>query len=320
MSALAGLAAAWLLMAPEVSQTGACADVSLAQSLAAALAEGDADGEGWAVRADVRPAPDGAFEAVVDIRDPSGARATRTVTSPTCAVAIEAAAFIVGSAIAEHEAAPAPVTIPAPEPEPNDTEPEPAPPAPLERTEPASAAPPQTPAPRRRDPLSGLLSVELGPALGSLPGIVGHLRLSAALEGPTWRAEVGGLATTRADARAEEEPSVGAGLGHWAVDARGCARWTQGRWSVPACAGVEAGQLYARGFGFEGARAITLPWVAALASVGVGVDLTARVRLIARGTTSVPLNRADVIVDNLGSLHVLGPLLGRLAVGVGLRI
>ncbi len=327
VSASAGLAAAWLLAAPEVSQTGACGNVSLAQSLSAALAEGDGDGTGWAVRADVRPGPSGQYEAAVEIRDPSGGSATRTVSSPTCAVAIEAAAFIVASAIAEHERTPEPVAVPLPQPQPQPqpaADPLPAPGlAPSPRAEGTAASPPphaEASPPRTRRPLSGMLSVEFGPVLGSLPGMVGHVRLDAALAGRVWAVELGGFATTRADARADDQPSVGADLGHWAVDARGCGRWTQGRWSVPFCAGAEAGQLYASGFGFADARAITLPWVAVLGSVGVGVDVTTRVHLLARGTLSIPLNRAEVVVDNLASLHVLGPVQGRLAVGLGLRI
>ncbi|MBV1859447.1 MAG: hypothetical protein KUG77_13625, partial [Nannocystaceae bacterium] len=86
------------------------------------------------------------------------------------------------------------------------------------------------------------------------------------------------------------------------------------------CAGAEVGQLYAAGFGFSGARAITLPWGAALASAGIGLDVTSRLRLAAQATAGLVLNRAEVVVDNLGTLHELSTAFGRGWFGLELRI
>ncbi len=156
---------------------------------------------------------------------------------------------------------------------------------------------------------------------GALPGVVGQMRLGGAVESVQWRAELGISATSRRDARVAENDSVGADLGHWALDGRGCGVIRPAALvSIPICAGAEVGQLYASGFGFSGARAIRLPWGAALGSVGVGFSITPRLRLAAQGTGGLVLNRAQVVVDNLGSVHTLGGAFGRAWLGLEVRI
>lgn len=298
-----------LAASPQVSQQGRCADTSVEQAVAGLLEAKPVDGSGWRVRVEVVEEDGPLYVANIEIEDPEGGVAVRSVSSPSCEVAIDAVAFIVATALAEES------LLPEPEPE---AEPEAEPePEPLRREDPEPAPTP------RREPASVSGRVFAGAAVmgGALPGVVGQLRLGGAVEGLLWRAELGVSATSRSDARAVENAAVGADLGHWAVDGRGCGVLRPAAvLSVPLCAGAEVGQLYASGFGFSGARTITLPWGAAIASIGIGFDFTPRMRLSAQGTAGLVLNRAEVVVDNLGSLHELSTAFGRGWLGLEVRI
>lgn len=319
-----------LAASPQVSQQGLCAETSVEQRVAGLLEASQVDGSGWTVKVDVVVAAEAGspYVANIEIEDPGGGVAVRSVSSPSCDVAIDAVAFIVATALAEEalkpEAEAEPEAEPEPEPEPLISEPEPEPNvvvvvAPENAQEPATVSLP----PLRRDAakISGRVFAGAGIMGGALPGVVGQFRLGGAVEGVFWRAELGVAATSRRDARATENNSVGADLGHWAVDGRGCGVIRPAaRISVPLCAGAEVGQLYAMGFGFAAARTITLPWGAALASAGIGFDITPRLRLAGQATAGLVLNRAEVVVDNLGSLHVLTSALGRGWIGLEVRI
>lgn len=312
---------------PVVTQTGECGEVDLSSRLAALLETSEADGEGWSVDAELRG---GGAQTVVDLRivDSDGGVSTRTLTSSECSVAVDAAAFIVASAIDPTIAAPEPTADPEPEPEPVavpepelapevDVEPEPEPEPPAANPgEPGP--PPDAPAGPRRRPQ---VWVGLGPSVmgGALPSPVGRLLVFAALEGAYWRVRIDGAATLRADARSTQVGSVGARLGQWSVGGRGCGVLPIGRVGMSACAGAEVGQLYAEGFGFEAATSTRLPWGAALGSLGLHVDVARRVRLLVDADVGAVLNRASVFVDNLERLHRLGPVFGRGSLGVAVR-
>ena len=65
---------------------------------------------------------------------------------------------------------------------------------------------------------------------------------------------------------------------------------------------------------------MTLPWGAVVASAGIDVQLTPRVRLWADAEAGLALNQAEIVVDNLESLHQVGLGLGRGSLGFALRI
>ncbi len=321
-----------LASSPQVSQQGHCEDSSVEEGLVGLLEASSVDGAGWSVKVDVEEADGPVFVAKIEIEDPEGGLAVRSVSSPSCVVTIDAVAFIVATALAEErlpEESPPPLE-PEPESEPElalEPEPEPMVPEPVSDPSPEEArgempmpAPVVIP-PREPASVSGRVFAGAGIMRGALPGVVGEFRLGGAVEGELWRAELGLAATSRHDARAAENDSVGADLGHWAVDGRGCGVFRPaGTLSVPLCAGAEVGQLYASGFGFSGARTITLPWGAAIASLGLGFDITPRLRLAAQATAGLVLNRAEIIVDNLGTLHVLSTAFGRGWLGLEVRI
>lgn len=323
MPVTVGILLAMLSSAPSVTQTGACAPTRVEDSLARQLERSSERGDGWRVTVDIRERSGPEFVAEVEIYDPAGGVAQRTVTSQSCAVAADAVAFMIASALAapqaEGEPEPPEPIVPEPKPDP-EPEPEPPPDAPVSESRPAGATP-RTTEPAPPDvAVAGWLGLDAGVMGGALPGVVGRLRLAGGVEGPRWRAGLGVSASTRADARASGVSSVGADLGHWAVDAQGCGVLRRGRWSVPLCGELEVGQLYASGFGFAGARTIVLPWGAALVSAGVGVDLGKRWRIVGRASAGGVLNRATIVIDNLGTVHRLGPVFGRGSLGLELRI
>ena len=315
-----------LLAAPDVSQSGGCPESDLGARLDALLGASEATGDGWRVDARVEDA-EGTHVVVLEIEDPSGVVSTRTLSSPECAVAIDAAAFVVASAIdpalelstAEPEEPereePEPVVPPheAAEPEP---EPELPPSVPrVEVSEPAPPPPP--PPPSRPDVWLGL-----GPGMmaGALPGLVGRLVLLATVEGNAWRVRLDVAGTLPSDARSGLVSDVGANIGHWAVGGRGCGVFRRRRLSFSGCVGAEVGQLYAVGFGFEGASSTLLPWGAALGALGVEWRFHPRLRVWAEAEAGGVLNQAEIVVDNLERLHRLGPVFGRSTLGIAVRI
>ncbi len=313
-----------MLAGPVVSQSGACPEVDLGGRLGVLLEATDATGEAW--RVDARVDVQGDARAVVlEIEDPAGVVSTRTLSSPDCAVAIDAAAFVVASAIAPALAKPEPEQEPEPEPEPEPeglpSEPPSRPAEPEPEGQPSAvrdADPPPPPAPSRRPDVW----LGLGPSMmgGALPGLVGRLVLLATLEGEAWRVRLDVAGTLPADARSGLVPAVGANLGQWALGGRGCGVLRLGRLGLSACAGAEVGQLYALGFGFEGARAKVLPWGAALGALGADWQFHARLRVWAEAEAGGVLNRAEIVVDNLERLHRLGSAFGRGTVGLAARI
>ena len=312
-----------MAVGPVVSQSGGCPEAPLGARLEALLEASDATGDGWQIDARVETQGD-AQAVVLEIEDPSGVVSTRTLSSPECAVAIDAAAFVVASAIDPGLASPTLVPEPAvPEPElepepvvPSERmTPEPEPPASVERS--SVGAPPPPPPSWRPD-----VWVGLGPGMmaGALPGLVGRLVLFAAVEGKAWRVRMDVAGTLPADARSDSVPGIGAGIGHWAVGGRGCGVFRRRRLGLSGCAGAEVGQLYAVGFGFAGAHAKVLPWGAALGALGVQWQFHSRLRVWAEAEAGGVLNRAEIVVDNLGPLHQLGPVFGRSTLGLAVRI
>lgn len=310
------------LAEPAVTQTGACSDEDLASRLSTLLESSDADGSGWSVDANVRE-NEGQTVVELSIVDSDGGASTRSLTSPECSVAMDAAAFIVASAIDPTIAAPEPQAEPEPEP---GAIPEPTPAPQLEseaepEPEPVTLEPPPPESAPRRPRTRAHAWAGLGPGVmgGALPGPVGRLLLFVAVEGEYWRVRLDGAATLRAEARAAQVASVGARLGQWSVGGRGCGVVPLGRVGLSACAGAEVGQLYAQGFGFDAATSTRLPWGAALGSAGLHVNLGRRLRLWADADVGAVLNRASIVVDNLERLHRLGPAFGRGTIGIAVR-
>ena len=307
-----------------MSQSGDCAEVELGSRLGALLEASEATGDGWKVSTRVEARGD-THEVVLSIEDPSGGTSTRTLSSPSCEVALDAAAFVVASAIDPTLEAPeaAPEPEPEPEPEPDtvpepDLEPEPEPePEPAQEPEPLEAPPPPPTPSRRPD-----FWIGLGPGMmaGAVPGLVGRLVMQATVEGKAWRVRLDVAGTTRADARSTQVPAVGADIGLWAFGGRGCGVLRVRRAGFSGCLGAEVGQVYASGFGFPAATSTLVPWGAAIAALGVDFQFRPRWRVWAEAEGGLSLNRASIVVDNLEALHQVGAGFGRSTLGLAVRI
>jgi hypothetical protein len=88
-------------------------------------------------------------------------------------------------------------------------------------------------------------------------------------------------------------------------------------WALPVCVGVDVGQLWGRGVDVARARRAASWWLAPRLDAGLfwaipGTTLRAGGWL----TASLPLQRDEFVVDDVGVVHRPGPLVGRLGLGI----
>lgn len=324
------------LAGPAVTLSGGCAEADLSGSVQKLLGDSVAQGEGWSAMAFTHQDDDGLWVLDLEIVEPDGARSSRTFSSESCTVVVRAAAFVVAAAvdpaieISDPEAEPAPppspepasVPQPAPAPEPALIS-EPAPervPRPEATPPPDSAQRPQPDPPVRARSPSGAIRAGAGVMGGALPGAATSFTLVGALLGPHWRAELTALVRLPTQKSSAQFESVGGRLGHWAVGARGCGVPSIRRTEFTLCGGLEAGQVYGRGFGFEGARSMTVPWAAALLAPGIAFAPVPRLAVVLEAQLGVPFNRAQLVIEQLDTLHTVGPVFGRGIAGLEVRL
>lgn len=142
-----------------------------------------------------------------------------------------------------------------------DRPPEPAPtPAPTSST-PASPPPPIPQAPRSRR-VQGIVRVLAAGSFGALPDFGAAFGGSIGVRIDRARIEATAFGELPQRETQAQQRSAGADLDLWTVGARGCFAPTTKRVDVPLCAGVEAGQMRARGFGLQLPRRAAAPWLA----------------------------------------------------------
>jgi hypothetical protein len=257
----------------------------------------------------------------LDLRVPQGS-SVRTFRAASCATVIDAAAFVVAVAIdptvAEVIDGPELSTeerhpqVPPADPKPVEHDPaEVSAPAPVARVEPSP------PAVERRAPRI-TLGASAGIQGGTLPRVGALVRVEVGVLGQRWRADLRANVRTPSRARAEIDRGVGGRIGAWSIGARGCglpvvrARALD----IPLCAGFEAGQVFAQGFGFAGARSARLPW----AAVTVGPALTWAMRpglaLVVTAEAGASLLGGALVIEGLQTVHRIGPVFGRGLVGL----
>src|SRR5690606_34183477 len=98
--------------------------------------------------------------------------------------------------------------------------------------------------------------------------------LAVGLRWRALRAELVGTYWLSRTQRFEQVPEVGATLSLGWVAPRVCGVPSTPRVSFPLCAGVELGGMRGSAFGTSGARARTLPWVAAELGGAVSIGLS----------------------------------------------
>lgn len=180
-------------------------------------------------------------------------------------------------------------------------------------------APARVPAPVVRNiRTQALLRIEGAIDAGATPSVAGDLGGAVGLLRGRLRVEVHGLYTP---ARPLHLGAAEVGtLARWAVGARGCGRIVQGRLEIPLCAGLEAGQLLARGAGVTIDRQSPRPpWFALLAGLGLVWSPHPRVGLGARAELVLAPLRAGFRVGEQ-VVHTVEAAGVRVGFGVEVRL
>jgi hypothetical protein len=92
-------------------------------------------------------------------------------------------------------------------------------------------------------------------------------------------------------------------------------------WSVPFCAGGDVGQLTGVGAGAVRARNGRMLWAAPRVDAGVAWEVPdTQLRVGPRLGAAVPVNRDEFVLDQIGTVHRPGRIVGRAILNVELRL
>jgi hypothetical protein len=92
-------------------------------------------------------------------------------------------------------------------------------------------------------------------------------------------------------------------------------------WSVPLCAGADVGQLSGVGVGAVRPRQGRMLWAAPRVDVGLAWDVPhTQLRVGPLLEAAMPLNRDEFVLDDIGTVHRPGRLVGRAALNIELRL
>lgn len=156
---------------------------------------------------------------------------------------------------------------------------------------------------------------------GALPRVGALVRVEIGLLGRRWRADARGQVRTPSRAEVGSAPGVGGRVGAWSIGARGCGLpvvRVPGL-DVPLCAGVEAGEVFAQGYGFDAARSARLRWAAVTVGPALTFAVVPALALIVGAEAGVSLLGGELVIDGLGSVHRVGSVFGRGFVGLEAR-
>ncbi len=120
--------------------------------------------------------------------------------------------------------------------------------------------------------------------------------------------------------RSTAQPGAGARIDLWTLGARGCFAPAVKRVDFPLCAGVEAGQLRARGFGLQVPRRPTAPWLAFPFGAMVMWAPVPRFAFGGGVDAWVAATRPTFEIEDLGPLHTAARVGVRIHAGVELRL
>jgi hypothetical protein len=92
-------------------------------------------------------------------------------------------------------------------------------------------------------------------------------------------------------------------------------------WSVPLCAGADVGQLSGVGVGAVRSRQGRILWAAPRVDAGLAWDVPqTQLRIGPLVEAAVPLNRDEFVLDEIGTVHRPGRVVGRVALNIELRL
>jgi hypothetical protein len=289
-------------------------------------------GEGWRISLELEPLGPQAAEGL-----------RRTLVGRDCATLTEAVALVV--AVQLDPVAAAGVILPGPPdrapsepvaPGPAPTEPSPRvrppdhalqPPgsAPMpSASPPPSGVPSRAPDSRQRSSSRSRPRAVLGFAaageLGVLPRGAAAFELAAGVAWPRARLELGGSASVGPDATSEQLAAVGGRFRLFTSLLRACGVPSRGRFELPACGGLELGDLRATGTGLRRPAIVDALWVAAVASARPQWVIGPRLALGGQLELVVPMRRHRFATREAGRVHEVAPVALRLGVHVELRL
>lgn len=253
-------------------------------------------------------------------------RTERELEAPVCGELLDAAVLIAsltvgGEPLASDDEQDPQEPLGAVLPEPSD----PQPPEPPTESEPqpeptvtvdAPRPPPEIPERPPSRLLRGSARLGAGVAWGQLPGVGAIITAGVGLNGPRW---VTRLDLTYAPRRRALLPGFedrGAFIQAWHVSLDGGLRWPLGsRVHLPATVGLDLGALHGRGFGISVSSSRAQPWIAPAVSLGIDVQLTARVGLWVAGRLSVPVARPAFQIEGRGLVYRVSRISPRVAAG-----
>lgn len=277
------------------------------------------------------------YSLELSTRDGEGATGQRTLAGASCEALANAAALVVAlgwdpEAVAAAAAPPVPPAPPAPSPPP------PPPPAPIQPPPPPLAPPGAPPgslspapgslppaprSPRDRDPL-----VELGLSFaldaGGLPGVTPGIEGGGALLLGPWRIGARLTAFPSAETTLEGDARRGGDFSQVFGSAsfgRALLPWKGGRLSheLSAHVGLEAGATFAAGFGVDNENQETVPWFAPRFEAGGRMGLPGGLGLRGSAGVAIPVDARAFLLDDLGELHAISPVVGRFTAGLDVR-
>jgi hypothetical protein len=162
------------------------------------------------------------------------------------------------------------------------------------------------------------LDAHVGVQLGILPAIVGPgVGGDVSLSWSRLRVELGASHWFRRPAR-DDGRGGDLQLTHGTLGA--CGRLGRGAVEVPLCAGAELGAMYGRGVGVDAPRSERVLWAAAWAGPRIAWRPVERLALGAALDLVIPLARYRFEIDGIGVVHRVGPVGGRIRVGLGVRL
>jgi hypothetical protein len=162
----------------------------------------------------------------------------------------------------------------------------------------------------RPRPTMRTLGLALRPSVGAWFGALPRVAASVGFDlvfpaRRSLRAELGVLAIPRERVRV----AMDAGASLWLATAvlRGCFAPAVGRVRPMGCAGIAAGAIGGRGNGSRvRSKPATEPWISATAAAGLGIALSRRVELFARGEGHVHLLQPAFHLVSIGNVHKVG--------------
>ncbi len=244
----------------------------------------------------------------------------RTFVASSCETVMDAAAFVIAIAFdpsrAQESTEPTSPAVPEPETPPmpevaGDREA-----AAVRAASPATAAAPR-PAPRARARrFGGFVRAGGGVDFGALPRAAAVFEIATGLRAKWWRLEALGAYRLATVDRAKLDATAGGQFWSWTVGARGCGVPSVRAFELPICAGIDGGQLVAKGFGFADASTTRRPWVAAVLSPGFAWAVHPHAALTTRIDVGVPLVKSTIEIENLEVLHRVRAAYGRVWIGV----